>query len=819
MSGRWNPNGPDIAGDEWPGSAVTMKQLATVVGRGPRIVATSSQSIDAIATIVHGIAGPGPINMIADVYDLANPPGADARTWALAVPVSNASTPSGWVKNSSGVVTAYDANAYLNLDEVVLPSSDLQTGRSTQVMYQGTTSTSKPILFHAGNTFVDGDTGAGGASITSKRVGVVEVLASGFSESGHSTQLVGQLNIGGVSYNADSGPSGFPANGPMKMLRFAWYWNPATGLPWTNADAVALTDGTDAFGISLTIKSGGGDLHITSVMLQFQVLTERRVATGNQVTNPADRWVSFSTLAPANNAVAAWSKVSGHEYLILYSHYKDSDTGGIPLIDTSKVAGRETDALTNTDAHGWQLAAGGVPLSEIETVEGQMPTLLLVAGVASVDSLPYADVETISLSGGNTTTQRISSHSTQGYGTAQVVVGRGAGGQDAALVVRLKQVSGGATLAGPISIQPADIPVDGKFHVVAVVFASPASLTSGTAVYIEATTTSTVGWQLPRLMHHTASMSVIATNVAAAAAQGIGGTTDFADADNTIDYPWAIIESPDPPGGLTSSMLTIANRPALDYDGVGIVNAQPATIAYAHLDWTSTSLGADFAYYEIQRQDAGTWYTIARTPLEASSYLNDIEGLRGLIGDSGLARSYRIRVVNTDGGVSTWASFPTVEVTIGDCADVVVASNHAGTALAFRDLTSPQQWQQRQTGRGTIKDILGRDYPVGFWPAEAGGESFTRRLSVAFNDPNIGVPAGTRRGRWVFDPVIDLLQDRTVPYLSYSDATTRVWLVSPAVQDPGPTREEPLGRYEIQVRFDQVGVAPTPTEDAVPWVP
>jgi hypothetical protein len=161
-----------------------------------------------------------------------------------------------------------------------------------------------------------------------------------------------------------------------------------------------------------------------------------------------------------------------------------------------------------------------------------------------------------------------------------------------------------------------------------------------------------------------------------------------------------------------------------------------------------------------------------------------------------------------------------VTITVQHCADVVVSSIFApASSLAFRDLTPTHSWDQRQTARGKIIDILGRDMPVAFWPAEAGGESFVRKLAVSYADPAVVEGGAVTPDRGVFGPALALLQNRTLPYVSYSDAWGNEWLTSPSVQSPGPTREEPNGRYSLSVLFSQIASAATGIALGVPWHP
>lgn len=812
---KWNSRAPDVAGLEWYGSSQSQILLANSVGRGMAVDATATQTVDAIGTILRpAVTGETP-SFAVDVYDLANPL-LDAQSWALAVPLSNRSNVAGWVKSSAGVETAYDANAHNNVDDVIATSTSLSTGAADQLRYQGVNPTAPAyVRFNAANTFYDGDTGLAGATITSKRISSVEVVVVAENDSAHSVRLDGQLVIGATAYSSDSGPQIVEQSSPLKRLRFAFYHNPATGKPWCNADAVALTDTTNAFGIAVLTKSGGGNFIVTTIMLQFRVLTERRLATGFATASAFqdDTWANAALLAPSNLAGSTWAKTAGHRYLIVYSLLYGSTVGSVYALDSRAVAGHETDGLTGTTQCRLNLDYGAVPLDTAPTESaGQFTTVFLNAGVVLTDSNPYGSATDRAAVSSVFRTQRISSHSTQTYGTATILVSRGGGGQDADLVVRLKKTSDNALLAGPVNVTVADVPADSKYHVVTVRFPTGVGLTAGVSVYVEATSASTVAWLLPVLQTRSLTMGAADPSGLAAAAQSAGGVTDYAETDTGRDFPWSIGLAPAPPTNLASTTATMANTPALS-----VWSCKPASIQMAHLTWTATSLGANFGYYEIQRQsdDGSTWNTVETVTLESSAYYNDLEGPRGTIAHP-VPRFYRIRVVRSDGGYSDWVTFTGIAVNVADSADIVLASNQdPGSSLAFQDLGGVHSWDQLQTGQGKVKGILGRDLPVAFWPAEQGGEQFTRTLAVAYNDPAVGSTVTPDRA--MFDPVLALLQNRALPYVSYADGYGRTWLTSPAVLAPGPTRTEHGGQYTIVVQFTQVASEPVSLADDIPW--
>lgn len=904
----WNPNRPSVAGSEWRPGTCKVQTLSRLVGRGPVIPSTVSESVDTLAVLLRALSGDVSANYVVDVYDLANPM-VDPLVKVMALPSAfHSSGPGGWTKSLSGVGSPIDSLAWAMVDKVIALHTPLSSAQPGSVQYDSISNTnvghiafaagartvtdgvttnasaaissatanfrhgdegaaitgsadipaattitlaSSPtaatmshnaLAGHGGQTFNiasmlhDGDTGAAGASLAGVRIGWVEVVLVVENLSTAPCTVDGTLEIDGTVYGSDSGIRTVDAGTGLKRLVFGFYVNPSNGLPWTNQDALDLAAGTDFFGARILSTVGAGSVNIFAALIQFETTVERRVATTRQFASGAEQWVESACCDPQDGSVAAWAKLTGHTYLFAIALTTGNGPAGISQIDSSNVSGHETDALAGLGVQAYNLNYGNLPSGLLDpsdifstalvasglpctvTTPGQIPIGLFVSGSASVDSLPYGDVHARPVGANNpnakqgVTAPTGSSHT---YGSATLLVGATPGAQDQPLTVTLKKTSDDSVLAGPVDIPAGSVAADGKLHLVTVLFPSPATLTTGEPTYLFAESTSQIPWQLPRTLARANTIGAGDTISLLMAVVGVGGTTDHAEGDSTADHPWSLSIAPDPPTGLGRSLAEIPNNPVLaEQQGVGIQGDPiPVTIDYVHLTWSPTSLGAAFGYYEVQRQlDDGSWVTIARVRSEASTYKNDIDVPRGV------PLAYRLRVVRSDLGFSIWVTFAAVTATIGNCADLILSSNFSGVhALAFRDLTPVHAYDRLQSQQVKIQPIEGRRYPVAFAPDEDGGEAFVRRLGIAINNPAVGNTI--KADRWMFDPLLSLIEDRTLPYVLVADATGRTWLTCPVVQPSGIARSEPGGSYIATVGFTQIEDTPAVEDTATPWVP
>lgn len=830
---KWNPSNPRIAGSEWFGSTPAIVQCTKALGVGVTGIARNTENVDTIEAIIQGSANPP--RLVLDVYDIGSNPLFDTEAVAIATPSANFSNGPGWSKSNAGVITAYGSTAWNNINTPVGESDPINTDASDQLIYVGIGLSSVSQIMFQGPTpdIFDGDTGAGGASYSGSRINAVTVLAivENVDDTGN-VRFDGFVNIGGTRYASDTGPIVIKVGVGLTRARFTWYYNPATGRPWCEADVDALTDGTNGYGIGVVTKNKFGNFQVTTVNLRIHHQPERRLATGFANGTGADQYSGFALVSTVDHATpTVWGKFDGQQYLLLITATNAGGPGRLFAVLTSAVRDHEVDsAMLQSSIASVPIAGGGArPAAGAPTTSpGQLNMLVLSSGAATEDTNPYADCIEYRIGGGpdaltSHMEQQVSTEGTDQYGMAFVLVGVDGNGAGGALQDQALQVSIGTDV---VFVDPADVPADGKYHVVKCGFVSPLSVSAGDPVTITLDSASTVGWRVPLLYQRSRFMLPTDPFSLVALERGIGGSADSAGfGDTTADFPWAIVTAPDPTPGGVAQVDCRDNLPGLSHIGVmrGFSPDMPWQICWAQLTWVATELGGDFAYYEVQRTDLdGTWRTIAKVTLEENSYLNDIECLRNA------SQDYRVRVVRSDGAFSTWTDLGSVGITLdtepiglehpdhdGSC-DIVLASNFAPfDSFALKELGGQHVWLPRQAQSPVYVDLYGRDDPVGFFGQEDGGEAFTRVLAVAFNDSAVGDELTPDRA--MFDYIVRLLHNRSLPYVAYLDSWGRRWYTSPAAAQL--QRDEPGSQYRTPVTFTQVARVPAVYVTDTPWAP
>lgn len=117
-----------------------------------------------------------------------------------------------------------------------------------------------------------------------------------------------------------------------------------------------------------------------------------------------------------------------------------------------------------------------------------------------------------------------------------------------------------------------------------------------------------------------------------------------------------------------------------------------------------------------------------------------------------------------------------------ECLVVLSSNGDIGTTLAYVELgdTSPVHAYARANAQSTVVQLIeGRQAPVGFRPAiEGDADVFEKTFIVAMDTPGALVGADAM-DRAAFDPLLTLIEDQFVSYVTVTDSNGRRWYTFP----------------------------------------
>lgn len=810
---NYNRKQPGIQGSDWYGSRQRAIAVSAGVAGGPMITAEHAESIASIAMLTRTPAGPQPVCM-CDVYDLANPL-ADGEQMVMMRPTANAANwadvSPGWdMRGSDAGISPYADNAYQHLDEIVyahyaLSPSDPANTWASQVRYAAvatrTPYAARIEFTHTesiDNAKFDGNDGSALAAtvLNGKRIKSVEIVATLQNDTPAAIGVDAILTLGGVRVPSSTGPYSLPIFAGITRVVWRFSANAVSGgLPWSQAAIAGLLDGTDLFGIGITSKPAAGLMHVGSIVLQIRVCNERRLATSIGYGGPGvDTWSGFPLVSPADFATAqAWTKQVGHTYALLVSAFRAPiSVLGIDVAATANATSLITQGLATAALDPLSMlcpSGAAVP----DSGPAMNATLGVSGGGVSADSVPYAVVNALrcGADGVSPCTQGLPA-GTGSYGVAGILVA--SDGQDAPLIVELK--SSGGSVVGTAEIDPGDVPQDGLYHLVWVNLDNSGTL-DGSQI-LSCRSVSTRGWLLPCLFGVGVGMDPADAQAAAAAVAGIGGTVDTANQGASSDFPWSIGTVPATPTGLAGSEqnFTTTNKSP----------GGPARIGYAALDWTSTTLGAAFGYYELLRDGV----PIAWITTEANSYFNDFESARNT------DAMYRVRVVRNDGARSGLSTGVTVQVHTPLACDTVLASNwFPDLTVAYQD-EAPHSYGRANASTINPQLIAGRKYPVVVRPlTEGDSDVFSRIYTVAMDTLTAALTQIDRRN---FDAIVTLVES-PAPYVAVMQGNGDRWLSAGRIDANSMVMSQPGNVHKVTVAWTEVFGDSAVLVTATPWAP
>lgn len=786
---EWNPNKTATLGLEWfpiVGGAVALDSAAKMTAVA--LDQTVSQIIGTIQIPNSGLPTRGGLFAV-EVYDNETGVPVDSVASLDAVPNEDV-TDGSWVNQASSNV-----NLFAGIDEGFPGSS------ADDVHVSGFQSTAY-MRFNTGSLALTGK------RILAVKLGIRSLIAS-------TGVLTAGLNIGGVDY-AGAGLSGLAGPRADRWDYATWLYNPATRKPWTIADVQAF-DTTDEFFLRGQTQAGVWAATIVyAATLSVYFVTENRLAVGtlddagSALTNGSSAAPAWNTATMLTPTGGAWTKDGSGRHLYTVRRISSGGSMNVPFLDSQETvqSGSVVTPKYLSIARAWEVFPDptyGHPAIMIGALSRIHPLVQRTTVPAdSVDSLPYTRDIVATVYTGRNAESEFSGAAATDYGVLRFYLATldafGAGD----LLIKVKRRSDNVQFGSTVTLTAAqfraipprssgsDVWGAGTWRLVQVQLSpTPATLAAATQYYIEfsSTTQAISYWAL-----------IVPDTNGAGQAAGFDGTSDAATynalAENTSsDIAVTIATVPVAPGSMTAALgsQTVVET-------VNCVTAIPR----ADLSWTATSLGAAFLRYEIQRsEDAGTtWVDVAWVTVESVVAWKDYEAKRGV------AASYRIRVVRTDGAFSVYRTAgatvtkPLLAGTGAYAATMFFVSNYNPTQNLAVEYQPAREFSFNEADEQQLQGAYGQDYQLGANPIENRGVTAKWTLLVGLDDK---VASGSGVAAFA---ALRALARAQIPYVCALDHQANRLLVQLKVPDGSQDTAGTAERYLATAYGSEVAATP-----------
>jgi len=690
---NWNPNATATKGLEW----FPTYAGAQVIGSNQDVVCESIvQSVAQAAPSLRvglGTIGARKGLYAVEVYDNESAVAA-GYAYTFFFPNEDVSRTAGlggptWVEDDGTTTNIYDqlGNMYSQANYIRLasPGSDVYTGRF-----------------------------ATGTAMTGKRVVSIGILARPLII-GAALMSLG-LVIGGVRYTAWSNLNGYDGN---QLIFFRWLYNPATGLPWTVADANSF-DTTNGFFVDGGMYADQY-LALYGLGMSIDYVDENRLAIGVLDDRAdglaANNWNTVTLTTPTGGA---WTKDGTGRHLVLIHRVNNRGSITVPyLSDGSDGALRSPPVATgffpSLDPLYGYVTAMGAPSSRVYPVEFQT-----TGPTDSVDGQPYHSQIEARVYGAQRAEQEMSDFAATNYGVVRAAVKPNGALTDLEITMHKRSDSsqvGGAFLL--TAAAAAALPDAGNgWKVLRAQIGPPsAGLAPATQYYFQLRAPGEAGTGT-RYWSVLALDTLNAGNVAS-----FGSTTDRAVVNNVeadrYEIPATIATVPTALTGV--SAFTSTQTVTSSVCGATLI---PRTTVV----WNPSALGGSFARYEIERSEAGgAWSSVARVTAEGLNSFVDYEV------SLGLQACYRLRVVRTDGAVSDWSSSVcATKAALGDCV-LYLVSNYRPALNMVLDYDPDVSYDFLEADEQVVHAIYGQDDSLAFQPIEQRGTRAIYAVTLAFD--------------------------------------------------------------------------------------
>lgn len=283
------------------------------------------------------------------------------------------------------------------------------------------------------------------------------------------------------------------------------------------------------------------------------------------------------------------------------------------------------------------------------------------------------------------------------------------------------------------------------------------------------------------------------------------------------DIAFYLVQDPPIPAGLTATVNSTSLSPiSLDCGTPGA--CIPTGMSFVSLAWTSISTSAPsatgtFGYYEVQRQDDvdSTWQTIGTFFTTSTTGFPDREARVGV------ASRYRMRVVTDHGILGPFSSTVTATIPATDPSvwlftstwDLFGAFNFA--AVEVGDSQPPLNLSYFEGTSSTYQEMFGRNNRVAFHGTERGGEAFTVTLLT-----NQGMATPTAMGpRFASFRTLAWLRvgdvyEWTNPYVCVRNGEGDRWYANVEIPASRFDRRKPKGNHIEHLNVNVVEVLDLP---------
>lgn len=590
----------------------------------------------------------------------------------------------------------------------------------------------------------------------------------------------------------------------------AFFFDPMNEGCWLQPE-IANLDVNTSRNVGLTLAYACA---VSRLTMKVGVITENRAAVGisAKVTAPpsglqTNMPIQFKSPLNADN----WSKTSGKTYALVTRRLEDpfaADPTLTPQI--AHVTSSDANPTVDGDGYSFELAdqSGRVTAYTDPSTPTFAAVLATSAGAQSADSQPYHDLIGATVYNGHAVRQGIADATVQDYKRVRALIGI-ATDPTADLTISVHRLSDNVQFGGNGTLTVADLAdssvatrvgtfdysgVSFVVYSVLVELATAATLAAATSYYVQlaSTTGSSVPWLVMGL-DAAASHSYTGN-------QTYGGATQqgylSGSPEPTTDYMLNISSVPSALAGFVGSVLSSA----LPDNGGSACD--PGVLYYAHLNWTSSALGAAFVRYEVARTyDNGvTWEDIAWITDEADSDFDDYELRRGV------DTKYRVRVVRSDYASSEWSTLAAaVNAPTSPGALLFVSNSDPGLSTGYVLIGPRQDYEFLGAAEVVFMRMHNRDYQAAFRPLEDRGVRWSFSVIVYVADtPAAAPPDG--EGFSAFD-TLRAIAEADVPYVALLTPDGDV--LYGAIQVPRGTRTEPAQYYVASCTFTQTQAAPS----------